>query len=231
MCTSNCDPVPTNDFLQDLGDGRLSLDEDRLGGPPAAAAPRSTGPSAATACTLLCTVTLFTMTIRPFFRPSLWYTVRSSSTSSYVSSSDPSRNPPPAAAPGANRQNRALDACPTSPTYPLWFVRGLWSWRAEPAPSLRGINVRGRCVRSSSVRRLTAFGRAHRRRGQTVLSSFYYSVPPAFSTIARRLIWWFFHVFTYFLSHVLMSYRHYKYIGRKLSVIRWWLMTGTFSYI
>lgn len=132
MCTSNCDPVPTNDFLQDLGDDELSMDGDRLT-EHLATAPRSTGPSAATACTLLCTVTMFTMTKRPFFRPSLWYTVRSSSTSSYVSSSDPSRNPPPAAAPRANGQNRALDRCPTTlPVhYPPWSVRGLWSRRAD----------------------------------------------------------------------------------------------------
>lgn len=145
MCTSNCDPVPTNDFLQDLGDDdRLSQDEDRLGG-LLAATPRSNGPSAATACTLLCTVTMFTMNIRPFFRPSLWYTIRSSSTSSNVSSSDPSRNPPPAAAPGANRQNRALDACPV----PLPILSAMIRTRlvimtrrrfagSKPAPSSRG---------------------------------------------------------------------------------------------
>jgi len=117
MWTSNCDPVPTNDFLQDPGDDRLSLDEDLLRGldPRSYDSDRGRTGSAGglhpvTALTVLCTVTLFTMTILPFFRPSPSNTSRSSSTSSNVSSPDPSRNPSPpplpppaAAALGANR--------------------------------------------------------------------------------------------------------------------------------
>lgn len=74
MCKSNCDRVPTNDFLQVFGDERLSLDEDRL-----IEFSRSKvndfldtglGSGLLTVFTLLCTVTIFTTTILPFFRPS-----------------------------------------------------------------------------------------------------------------------------------------------------------------
>lgn len=125
MWPSNCDPVPTNDFRQELGDDnddRLSRGEEpRLNGldsrddddapPVAGSAAGLAGRS--TAFTLLCTVTRFTMTILPFFRPNLSNTSRSSSTSSNVSSPDPSQSPPPPPvaiyvvhAPGANRRDR-----------------------------------------------------------------------------------------------------------------------------
>lgn len=101
MCKSNWERVPTNDFLQVVEDDKLSLDEDLLIGLSLSIndheclviAGLSSG--VVTVFTLLCTVILFTMTILPFFWPSLVYTFRSSSTSSNDSSSDPSRNPPP----------------------------------------------------------------------------------------------------------------------------------------
>lgn len=101
ICKSNCDRVPTNDFLHAVGEWRLSLEDDLL-----IELSRSndieclmTGLCAGlvTVFTLLCTVTLFTITILPFFRPSFVYTSRSSSTSSNDSSPEPKRNPPPTA--------------------------------------------------------------------------------------------------------------------------------------
>lgn len=99
MCKSNCDMVPTNDFLHDFGDERLSLDEDRLieqhsRSDDSKCLATGLDSGMATGFTLLCTVTMLTTTILPFLRPSLSYTSRSSSTCSNVSSSDPSRNPP-----------------------------------------------------------------------------------------------------------------------------------------
>lgn len=98
MCKSNCDRVPTNDFIQVFGDERLSLDEDMLIGlsRPNDIERFTIGLSSGlgTVFTLLCTVTLFTLVIFPFFRPSFMYTSRSSSTSSKVPSPDPSIDPP-----------------------------------------------------------------------------------------------------------------------------------------
>lgn len=101
MCKSNWERVPTNDFFQVVGDDRLSLDEDLLIGLSWSINDHEclviAGLSSGVVMffTLLCTVILFTMTILPFFRPSLVYTSRSSSTSSNDSSPDPSHNPPP----------------------------------------------------------------------------------------------------------------------------------------
>lgn len=90
MCKSNCDRVPTNDFLHVFGEERLSLDDDLLIGLSWQSTDngRLLNSGLFRSFTLLCTVIVFTMAIFPFFRPSLVYTSRSSSTSSNVSELD-----------------------------------------------------------------------------------------------------------------------------------------------
>lgn len=99
ICKSNCDRVPTNNFLQVFGDERLSLDEDRL-----IELSRSndnecliTGLSSLleTVFTLVCDGILSTTAIFAFFRSFLLYSLCSSRTFLKFSSPDPSYNAPP----------------------------------------------------------------------------------------------------------------------------------------
>lgn len=99
ICKSNCDRVPTNNFLQVFGDERLSLDEDRLIELSLSNDNECliTGLSSLveTVFTLVFAGTLSTTSIFTFFRSFLLYSSYSSRSFSNFSWPDPSYNTPP----------------------------------------------------------------------------------------------------------------------------------------